>query len=382
MSVSFLPKAASVLRSLLTRRVTFPCDGITYRWENVPPRKLLNWLVTEVSVHLKPSRPWGWPTVGQIEPSTMCNLRCALCPVTQGLGRPQGVMDLALFKRFVDEAGPYLFLLLMWDWGEPFLNPGIYEMIAYAKARGIRLISSTNGHLFAKREHAEQVVRSGLDTLVFAVDGITQETYQKYRRSGDLETALAGMRTVLAVRRELGAATPLVNLRFIVMRHNEHEVPRLKELAPDLGIDVLTFKTLNPDLDPETGLDREEFVPTQERYRRFRYSSDGRRLRLRRNPCRSLWNSVAVHWNGTISACSLDAREVMAFGTLQEASLRDIWFGQGYAQARRQFRRDWERIPFCRDCSSAFAGGCLASDTIAEAVFVEADACGAAASPR
>ena len=55
-------------------------------------------------------------------------------------------------------------------------------MIRYASERRIKLISSTNGHLFARGDHADRVVRSGLDTLIVALDGITQETYDKYRQ--------------------------------------------------------------------------------------------------------------------------------------------------------------------------------------------------------
>ena len=55
-----------------------------------------------------------------------CNLSCALCPVTKGLERPQGHMDPALFRRLLDETGDFVFTLLFWDWGEPFVNPDIF----------------------------------------------------------------------------------------------------------------------------------------------------------------------------------------------------------------------------------------------------------------
>jgi MoaA/NifB/PqqE/SkfB family radical SAM enzyme len=110
-----------------------------------------------------------------VEPSSRCNLACTLCPVTVGLEREQGLMEFATFKKVIDEIGDYLFTLLLWDWGEPFLNPAIYDMIACAARKGIKTISSTNAHLFARQESADKVIRSGLDTLICAVDGITQK---------------------------------------------------------------------------------------------------------------------------------------------------------------------------------------------------------------
>ena len=107
-------------------------------------------------------------------------------------------MDFNLYKKFIDEIGDYVFLILLWDWGEPFLNPSIYEMISYAKQKGIKLVSSTNGHLFKEKEQADKLIASGLDTIIFAVDGISQETYEPYRQGGSLESVLQGIRTVVA----------------------------------------------------------------------------------------------------------------------------------------------------------------------------------------
>jgi len=147
------------LKALVTRSIQIECDRIPYRFQNVPLKKILNWLCVEVSILIKPGRPWGWPTNLQIEPSTKCNLRCAICPLTEGMGRSTGYMDFALFKKIIDEIGDYVFLILLWDWGEPFLNPSIYEMISYARQKGIRTVSSTNGHSFTQIENADKLVR-------------------------------------------------------------------------------------------------------------------------------------------------------------------------------------------------------------------------------
>ena len=89
------------------------------------------------------------------------------------------------------------------------MNPAAFEMIAYAKSKGIKVVSSTNGHFFAKPDQVDRLILSGLDTVIFAMAGITQETYQHYRQGGDLETVLQGIRNVVARKRELGSPTPL-----------------------------------------------------------------------------------------------------------------------------------------------------------------------------
>ena len=153
--------------SLISQRVTITCDGIPYHFSRLPYKKIINWLMVESSHFFKPLKPWGFPTRLQIEPSTLCNLTCSLCPVTVVMNRPVGNMNLSTFRKVIDEIGEYIFVIILWDWGEPFLNPDIYQMISYAKQKKIKLVSSTNGHIFAKEKFAEKLVKSGLDNHLY-----------------------------------------------------------------------------------------------------------------------------------------------------------------------------------------------------------------------
>ena len=61
-----------------------------------------------------------------IEPTNTCNLRCSFCFVTEGMSREEGFMDLALFKKVIDDT-PELEHLCMHNWGEPLLHKEIFE---------------------------------------------------------------------------------------------------------------------------------------------------------------------------------------------------------------------------------------------------------------
>jgi radical SAM protein with 4Fe4S-binding SPASM domain len=358
------------LRALIGREVQIDCDGIPYVFENVPLRKLINWIRVESSLLFKPERPWGWPTHLQIEPTNLCNLQCRLCPVTEGLRRAKGHMTLDLFKRFIDETGDYVFLIILWDWGEPFLNPAVYEMIPYAKEKGIKLVSSTNGHVFAKTEQAKKVVDSGLDVLIFAVDGITQETYEPYRKKGDLKTLIRGIRNVVDAKHASRSETPLINFRFIPMKHNEHELPLLKDFARSLGVDLLTIKTLNPHCEFVREEDR-AFLPNDSFYQRFKYDRKGERLRRKKNPCKALWNNPIIHWDGKISPCTYDPHDDYTVGDFAKGNFKDIWWGSALGDLRRLFRKDYQKIQQCAWCSYAFEGGTLSSETIVESHYFD-----------
>ena len=369
MAGDLIQKSFSALKALASRTVTIECDGIPYQFCDVPVKKILNWILVEASIFLKPARPWGWPTHLQVEPTNLCNLRCALCYVTEGLRRSSGHMSLDTFRRVIDEIGDYVYLILLWDWGEPFLNPSVYDMIAYAKEHSIKVVSS--GHIFATGDHAERLVRSGIDSLIFAVDGITQETYERYRGDGNLDAVIAGIKRVVAVKRALNTPTPLINFRFIVMRHNEHEIPMLEDFARPLGVDALTLKTLNPYCGESDSEDElvEALTPETSVYQRFEHGQDRPRIRRERNPCKDLWNNPTIHWNGKVCPCTFDPHDEHVLGDLTQDTFKDIWMGEPYRRLRRQFRKAYQEIDVCSECTFAFEGGALSTETIVGAQF-------------
>ena len=367
------------VRSLVTGRLSMHFDQIPLQFERVPRRKLLNWLRVEASMLVRPATPWGLPTHLQVEPSSLCNLRCPACRVVTGMGRKGPLMELDLFKKIVDEVQDYVFLMALWGWGEPFINPDIYDMIAYARSKGIRLIASTNGHFLKGRREAERLIRAGLDVLIIAIDGSTQETYQLYRRPGTLDSVLQGVRTLAEQKRALRADLPLINIRTVVMRQNEDEIPAMVELARSCGADMLSLKTMNPltndpyslDATPQDDSD-DPFVPINPHYQRFRYHEGGHlRIRVRRNPCKRLWNNPKILSEGSVVMCTCDVAGTFPLGDVNTESLEQIWMSAGYGQKRRQFHADWQKMAPCCTCTYGYRGGSCIDEIISDVVFFD-----------
>jgi len=351
---ALLQKAGEAARALVTRDIPLRFEKIPLPVRRAPYRKVVNWLAVEAGIELKRTRAWGWPTHMQIEASSRCNLRCTYCPVGSESG-PTGHMELDVFKKFVDDVERHALLIVLWGWGEPFVCPSVYEMIAYAHARGIRMISSTNGHLFVRPEHADGVVRSGLDALIVSLSGTTQEAYARFR-GGRLDTALDGVRAIVARKRALGVRTPHVQLSFIVTDYSESQVPPLKDLARELGVNGLSLKKMNTaTVKPVDAADGA--IPADARYRRFEYGDDGSRVRVRDNPCKALWHNPTLRWDGQVNPCVYDFDGTRVLGDIRHERFADIWRGARYAAMRREFRDDWQGIPICSRCTYAYAGG-------------------------
>jgi MoaA/NifB/PqqE/SkfB family radical SAM enzyme len=108
--------------------------------------------------------------------------------------------------------------------GEPFLNPDFLTMVQYAVSKKIYTATSTNAHYLTDAV-AKRTVESGLDRLIISIDGTTQETYQQYRVGGRLDKVLQGAANIVKWKKELKSKTPFVVFQFLVVRHNEHQVP-------------------------------------------------------------------------------------------------------------------------------------------------------------
>ncbi len=329
-------------------RIAFEHDGIDYVARGASWRKALNWVRAERAARGQPPRPVAMPKYLELEPTNLCNLRCPGCVVGRGeITRDRGRMPTDIYRAAIDQLADYVLLLILFERGEPFMHDDLCDMIAYAAERGIRVSVSTNGHFVGSEEKAEAIVRSGLDHLIVSLDGATPETYQAYRRGGDFDKVVAGIRTLLDVRNRMGARLPIVDLRFIPMRQNEHEIPAIRKLAADLGVDVLSFKTYNPALGHEGETD--ECLPESEACRRFSYDADGSPIL-----CTKLWNTMSVRWDGTVVPCNCDYQDDFVLGRIGDQTLPEIWRGDAFADYRKSFRDGWAEHPLCSTCTYAY----------------------------
>jgi radical SAM protein with 4Fe4S-binding SPASM domain len=357
------------------RRINFDYDAATYALRDVPAQKLLNWVHSEWDSLKRPISPRSMPRFLEIEPINICNLHCPGCTAGRGdMERRQGAMTLPEFQRVVDQLSDHAGLLILYERGEPFLNKELCPMIEYATKKGMRVVVSTNGHFLEAPEAAERVVRSGLDHLMISLDGTSQESYGSYRRGGDLQKVVSGVRAVLKARDRAGLEFPRVDLRFIPMRRNENEIPLVKKLAAELGVDMLSFKTYNPAQGPEGTV--EEFLPLNEKYRRFSYGPDGLPTRNERNDCTKPWNTLSVRWDLSVVPCNCDYQDDFVLGDLKKQSVEDVWHGAGYARFRKSFLDDWTAHPLCSGCTYAFMKpGCFTGEMLRKKDLLKGYAC-------
>ena len=131
-----------------------------------------NFLLAKIQSKMAMTRLINYPHFALIDPSSVCNLRCPLCPTGRGdKSRPKCFLKFDDFKRIIDELGDYLISVLFTNWGEPFLNKDFLKMVKYGKEiKKIPFLSvDTNLNFPISDEKNEELINSGLDLMCIAI---------------------------------------------------------------------------------------------------------------------------------------------------------------------------------------------------------------------
>lgn len=292
---------------------------------------------------------WGLPAILNIEPTNICNLHCPLCAAgSDSMTRARGQLEWNVFKRLIDEIAADSWYVIFYHQGEPYVNKQFTEMVAYAKKKKLYVTTSTNGH-FLDALMAETTVKSGLDAIIISVDGATQATYSQYRVGGKLEQVLAGIRNLVAAKKRLHSQTPYIFMQFLVMQHNEAELPAMEKLARELGVDRLLKKTAQV----QSVAEASQWLPKNERFRRYRIGADGIQVKTGgKGACPRPWLTTLLDWDGRIAPCCFDKNADYSPGSLAGTDkFRQIWQSEAYKKFRQTLLTDRPAIDICKNCN-------------------------------
>lgn len=299
-----------------------------------------------------PRIPCG-PMSLSVEPTTACNLRCPECPSgLRSFTRPTGMLDPERLENLIGRSGGVadsLLYLNLYFQGEPYLHPGMDDLVQTGRKAGVYVSTSTNAHHIAG-DRALGLVDSGLDRLIISIDGADQAAYSSYRVGGQLEKVLDGTRAVMAAKRQRRSRTPHVVWQFLVVGTNEHQLHDLRQQAAAFGVDEFVVKTAQIDA-PHDG---HPLLTADPRLRRYDRGADG--AWTLRNPmldrCWRMWQGAVLTWDGRVVPCCFDkdAQHDMGRAETGEAFL-DIWHSDRYHAFRQAIFRDRSGIDMCRNCT-------------------------------
>jgi radical SAM protein with 4Fe4S-binding SPASM domain len=121
------------------------------------------------------------PKVIAFEVTRRCRYQCKHCRANAG---PQGQTELTTqqCKKIISSLARFARPMLIFTGGEPMERPDIYELIAYAKIRGMRVVMATCGYLLDEAAMAK-LKKAGVSALSFSIDGSSADTHDKFRQN-------------------------------------------------------------------------------------------------------------------------------------------------------------------------------------------------------
>ena len=288
------------------------------------------------------------PVSYSIEPTNHCNLKCPECPSGLGtLTRPLGLLKFDDFATLIDQIKDTGFYVQLFFQGEPYINKHLPEMIKYAQNKKVYISISTNGH-FITEKNVDYILENAPDKLIFSMDGLDEESYQKYRIGGTFAQADAGLKALTRRKRKLKKRLPYVELQFIVMKQNENQLEDVIKYGKESGVDKVVFKTMQI----SSYENAVKFLPTNPKYRR--YIVENYKFRIRnslQNHCFALWRTSVITWDRRVVPCCFDKDASFEAGKLNGKTFYEIWHSKELNDFRKSILKDRAGVSMCTNCT-------------------------------
>ena len=349
--------------------------------------------------HVRLHRPVTHLAKVYIEPTIYCNLDCRTC-IRHVWHEELGLMEGSTFTQILDnlkllEPRPTVFFGGL---GEPLFHKDIVDWIAQAKALGMTVEMITNGTLLTE-DRARALVASGLDNLWISLDGATPESFADVRLGAQLPNIIENVMGLRRLRKGGHFAKPEIDIAFVAMKRNLHELPQVLKLAGRLDARQIKVSNVLPytqelwgeilyaqgfrDLTympspriPRLSLPKMEFdeftsAPLmQALHSGYNVSLAGNNLGGANDVCHFIESgSISIGWDGSVAPClpmlHTHSHYFKAWqhqvkqhilGNINDDSLLNLWLDPAYVQYR-------ERVHSFAFAPCTACGGCELLET-------------------
>ena len=311
----------------------------------------INYFKNSLSCFLGLKRVLGSPTLLCIEPTNVCDQKCTICETGLGiLGREKKFLSFDQFKEILDQFDNNLEIIYFYFMGEPFLNKDSYRMIQYAANRGIWVSSCTNGNQVDPYE----LINSGIGEINFQISGMTQEIHEIYRRGGDLKKVFATVEESLRIRDQTSGINKKrlkINLGFILMKHNEHQVVEFIHYCKKAGVD--NYNIIGTCLREHSQGD--QLLPSDTSYWIYDEAAFKKGLLTPKyrpnNYCEWIYFTTTILVNGDVVPCCRDPCGKHILGNVFNKKFIAIWNNKNYQDIRENVVKNSNKYELCRLCS-------------------------------
>ena len=274
-----------------------------------------------------------------IEPTTLCNLNCPLCP-RQKLTRTQGNMKFKEFKKIIAKLPKTVNSMELYFMGEPLMNKDIFKMVKYAEENNISTKISTNTMLV--ENYIDEIFDSKLSNLIVTLDGATKKSHESYRIGSDFDKITKTIKRLCKTKKNRNINKPEITLQFLVMKQNENEIEKVIKLSKELNVDHLTLKNISIGTENKTDIEKlkKKYLPDNKKYIRHKYHNKS-------DICYWAFCSVIL-WNGDITICCYDFDGKYVLGNAIKEDFNKIYKSKKYSKIRKKIIK--RELDICKKC--------------------------------
>ena len=166
-----------------------------------------------------------------------CNLRCKHCYSTSLDMDFNDELSTEQVKATIDDLKVAHVPVLIFSGGEPLLRPDIYEITAYAKAKGFYVALSTNGTLI-NEDNIAQIKAADYQYVGISIDGL-EDFHDEFRRQeGCFKESMNAIDLCKAAGIKIG-------MRLCLTRDNFEDLPKVLDLMEEKKVDKFYLSHLN-----------------------------------------------------------------------------------------------------------------------------------------
>jgi radical SAM protein with 4Fe4S-binding SPASM domain len=270
-----------------------------------------------------------FPPCLQIEPASICNYRCLFCyqvdeEFTKKSNGMMGTMSFDVFKQIIDQAEGRCEAITLASRGEPLICPDIEAMLRYASEKFIAFKLNTNAW-FLDEKLCHAILESGINTVVFSADAVSEPSYSNLRVNGSLDRVYKNIKCFQKIRRLYYPKSKVITR---VAGVNFPNADKLEDMEKFWGkyVDQVAFVKYNP------------WENT--------YEQPVNKIEA---PCSDLWRRMFVWWDGTVNPCDSDYKSKLKVGSVLENSISGLWNSESYSRIRRAHLKKKRRE--CSPCN-------------------------------
>jgi uncharacterized Fe-S cluster-containing radical SAM superfamily enzyme len=275
-----------------------------------------------------------FPPCVQIEPTSICNLRCVMCYQADKTFSNKskgfmGHMSLDLFKKIIDQIEGNIEAVTLASRGEPSLNPNLDGMLKYCDGKFLGLKINTNATMLNERL-INQLLSSDLQTLIFSIDEKDKENYEKIRINAKFETIMKNLELFREIKEKKYKNTK-INVRIsgvkINSNQNINEISNFyKEFADQVSL--------------------VNFNPWQSSYEN--------EVNDIKEVCSELYRRMFIWWDGKVNPCDYDYKSLLSKWNVNSSSVDKIWNSNYYNELRElHISKNRKKIEPCNRCASS-----------------------------